>query len=83
MIVSVISDRYPKPVRNPMGTGMNINFYPRVWSRADIGCNRGYGCERIFAISDPNLIRCHIPNAYDGCLCHVSMPGSEPNMSLL
>jgi hypothetical protein len=28
-------------------------------SRANIGCNRGYGCEWIFAISDPNPIRCH------------------------
>ena len=28
MIVSVISDGYPKLVRNPMG--MDINFYPRV-----------------------------------------------------
>jgi hypothetical protein len=21
------------------GHGMDINFYPRIWSRADIGCN--------------------------------------------
>jgi hypothetical protein len=38
---------------------MDINFYPQVRSRADIGCNRGYGCGRIFAISDLNLISCH------------------------
>jgi hypothetical protein len=59
MIVSIISDGYPKPVRNPMSTGMDINFYPRVWLRADIGSNRGYGCGWIFALSDPNPIRCH------------------------
>ena len=57
MIVSVISDGYPKLVRNPMG--MDINFYPRVRSRADIDCNRGYGCGQIFAISNPNPIRFH------------------------
>jgi hypothetical protein len=27
--VSFISDGYPKPVRNPMGMGMDIDFYPR------------------------------------------------------
>jgi hypothetical protein len=59
MIVSVISDEYLKPVRNPMGMDMDINFYPRVRSRADIDFNRGYGCGKIFAISDPNPIRCH------------------------
>jgi hypothetical protein len=53
MIVYVISDGYPKLVRNPMDMGMNINFYPRVRSWADIDSNHGYGCGRIFAISDP------------------------------
>jgi hypothetical protein len=57
MIVSVISDGYPKPVRNPIGMDMYINFYPRVRSQADIGCNRGYSCGWIFAISDPNPMR--------------------------
>jgi hypothetical protein len=60
MIVSVISDGYPKPDRNSMGTGMDINFYPRVRSRTDIDSNHGYSCERIFTISDPNSIRCHL-----------------------
>jgi hypothetical protein len=58
-MVSIISDGYPKLVRNPMGTGMDINFYPRVRSQADIDSNHGYGCGRIFAISGPNPIRCH------------------------
>jgi hypothetical protein len=55
MIVFVISDGYPKPV----GMSMDINFYLWVWWHADIGCNRGYGCGRLYAISDPNLICCH------------------------
>jgi hypothetical protein len=59
MIVFVISNGYPKPIRNPMGTSMDINFYPRIQSWADIGCNRRYGCVKIFAISYPNPIRCH------------------------
>jgi hypothetical protein len=53
MIVSVISDRYLKPIRNPIGTVMDINFYPQPRSRADISFNRG----QIFTISDLNLIR--------------------------
>ena len=59
MIVSVISDGYLKPVQNPMDMGMDINFYLRVRSRADIGCNRVYGYRQVFAISDLNPIRCH------------------------
>jgi hypothetical protein len=47
MIVSVISDEYPKLVRNPIDTSMNINFYPRIQSREDSG--------RIFIISDPSF----------------------------
>jgi hypothetical protein len=59
MIVSVISNRYPKPEWNLMGTNTDINFYPWVYSRAAIGCNRGYARRQIFTISDPNLILCH------------------------
>jgi hypothetical protein len=55
----VIPDGYPKLVRNPMGTGIDINFYPWIRSRTDIGSNRGYGYGRIFAISNSNPICCH------------------------
>jgi hypothetical protein len=32
MTVSNISDGYPKSVRNPMDTDIDINFYPQVLS---------------------------------------------------
>lgn len=27
-----------------LGTCMDMNFYPHVWSQANIDCDRGYGC---------------------------------------
>jgi hypothetical protein len=46
-------------IRNPMGMDMDMNFYPWIYSRADIIYDRGYDCGRIFSISDPNPTRCH------------------------
>jgi hypothetical protein len=51
---------YSTDIRNLMGTSMDINFYPHVWSQADIDGNSGYSCGWIFVISDPNLIYCHL-----------------------
>jgi hypothetical protein len=46
MIVSVISDEYPKPIQNMMNTDMDINFY------------LGYGHMRILVIFDINSVCC-------------------------
>lgn len=51
--MSIKSYRYPKHVRNSMGTTIDINFYLRVWMLVNIGCGL------IFAISDPNSTCCH------------------------
>jgi hypothetical protein len=45
MIFSVLSDGYLKLIRNMLGTCMDMNFYPHVWSQTNIDCDRGYGCE--------------------------------------
>jgi hypothetical protein len=40
MIVSIISDGYPKPVRNPISIGMNIYFYLRTRFKKTLGARQ-------------------------------------------
>jgi hypothetical protein len=52
-----------------MGTGIDINFYPRICSCVDIGCNRRYDCGLIFIISDslaPLVANVHTGNGMHG-----------------
>jgi hypothetical protein len=50
-------DGYPIPVRNPMGTGTGMNFYP--WVRVQISTRSLFADGRVIALPDPNPARCH------------------------
>jgi hypothetical protein len=50
-------DGYPIPTQNPMGTGTDMNFYPRV--RVQISTRSLFAGGRVIALPDLNPTHCH------------------------